>query len=422
MRKLQSPSQVVRYDGNKVFMEMMCDGLSINRIFLNFCQYDKAAKKGSRMTSSIAIYLEVGKAAVLAESILNGELAAKAKESRLDAEQRKSNYPNPVFVSMGGSKPQDVGRPDGKAESRQFKIVPGNKLPWLITAEKGPGHVDPSGLIVPEYTTARGSDAVIRIPMTDESLYSFALHLKELFSLWMLEKYGNVNRFDPAALRGYDPATGMKKTSLVARFEQEPNPVADADRKINPALRMGIHASALPIDKILMEFTTSDWTVKSSEDKALLPIFLDISKGNVLATDILSGRIAALAARQKKTGTYEPVYLSLGGTNKNGKIESRQFKIFAGNTQETKDKWILQAEKGPGHLSDTGLFVPDYTEKTAECLYQLCIGSDELKRFALCIRDMAMLWMIKKFGPVIQPGIDERRQNTENEIAKLRVV
>ena len=170
MRKLQSPSQVVRYDGNKVFMEMMCDGLSINRIFLNFCQYDKAAKKGSRMTSSIAIYLEVGKAAVLAESILNGELAAKAKESRLDAEQRKSNYPNPVFVSMGGSKPQDVGRPDGKAESRQFKIVPGNKLPWLITAEKGPGHVDPSGLIVPEYTTARGSDAVIRIPMTDESL------------------------------------------------------------------------------------------------------------------------------------------------------------------------------------------------------------------------------------------------------------
>jgi len=33
-----------------------------------------------------------------------------------------------------------------------------------------------------------------------------------------------------------------------------------------------------------------------------------------------------------------------------------------------------------------------------------------------------MLWTIKKFGPVVQPGIDRQRKAAEEEIAKRRPV
>ena len=218
-RTIKSPGQVVRFDGVKVFAELMYSGIAIDRAEINFCQYDKSASKGSRMSNTIRIYLEMSKAAALADEILSGRLAKKARESRDKAEAKGSRYPEAVYNVMGGSKADKVQRQDGKAESRQFKIFPGNKLPWIIMAEKGPGHENEKGLIVPDYTTGRGTDAVIRIPMTDENLYSFALHLKSLFELWTLEKFGNVNNFDPSSIRGYDPVTQCKRTSLYAQFQ-----------------------------------------------------------------------------------------------------------------------------------------------------------------------------------------------------------
>lgn len=421
-RTIKSPGQVVRYDGTKVFAELMCNGIAIDRVEINFCQYDKTAEKGSRMGNTVRIFLEMSKAAVLAEEILSGRLAKKAKVSREKAAAKGSNYPDAVYGVMGGSKADKVKREDGKAESRQFKIFPGNKLPWILMAEKGPGHENDKGLIVPDYTTGRGTDAVIRIPMTDESLYGFALHLKSLFELWTLEKFGNVHNFDPSTLKGYDSVTQCKRTSLYAHFKQDEEAVNTEGTMLNKGVRMSMRVSALPIDKLQLEITSSDWTVYPVNDTEMLTVFMDISRAGVMAMDILSGRIAKLAAQLKKSGKNEPAYISLGGSNKDGKITSRQFKILAGNTPDTDGKWIIQVESGPGHLSDTGLFVPDYNENTADKVHKLCLDSDELKRFALCIQQLMSLWTIKKYGPVIQPAIDRRRKATEDEIAKRRPI
>ena len=421
-RTIKSPGQVVRFDGVKVFAELMCSGIVIDRAEINFCQYDKSASKGSRMSNTIRIYLEMSKAAALADEILSGRLAKKARESRDKAEAKGSRYPEAVYNVMGGSKADKVQRQDGKAESRQFKIFPGNKLPWIIMAEKGPGHENEKGLIVPDYTTGRGTDAVIRIPMTDENLYSFALHLKSLFELWTLEKFGNVNNFDPSSIRGYDPVTQCKRTSLYAHFKQDEEAAAAEGTTLNKGMRMSMRVSALPIDKIQLEVTPSDWSVYPVDDEEMLTLYMDVSRANVMAMDILSGRIARMAAQQKKAGKKAPLYTSLNGSNKNGKVISRQFKILAGDVAGTEEKWIIQVETGSGHLSDTGLIVPDYNEETADKVYRLCLSSEELKRFALCIQQLMMLWTIKKFGPVVQPGIDRQRKAAEEEIAKRRPV
>ena len=422
-RTIKAPSQVARYDGVKVFAELMCSSLSIGCVEINFCQYDKNASKGSRMLNSVKIYMDVKKAAVLANDILTGALAKKAKLSREKAAARGSNYPNEVYGAMGGTRAEKAKRADGKAESRQFKIFPGNKLPWILMAEKGPGHENETGLIVPDYTTGRGSDAVIRVPMTDEGMIDMALNLKSLFELWTLEKFGNVHNFDPASLSGYDPDTGCKRTNLYAAFGQDTDAVTSKGSTLDKNVRMNMRVSALPIGKLQLEVTPSDKSVYPADDKQMLTIFIDISKANVMATNILSGRFARVAMQQKKDGKNESIYVSLGGSqDEKGAITSRQFKILAGDTPESDGKWIIQAECGPGHLSETGLFVPDYNEKTADKVYRLCLDSEELKRFALCIQQLMTLWTIKKFGPVIQPSMDRLRKEAEDEIAKLRPI
>lgn len=422
-RAVKAPNQVARYDGVKVFAELMCSSLAIDCVDINFCQYDKSAERGARMRNTVRIYLDIKKAAVLADDILSGRLTKKAKESREKAAAKGSSYPGEVYCLMGGTNARKAKRADGKAESRQFKIFPGNKLPWILMAEKGPGHENDSGLIVPEYSTGRGTEAVIRVPMTEENMLDLALNLKSLFELWTLEKFGNVHNFDPASLAGYDPNTGCKRTSLYAAFGQDTDTVTAEGTTLDENVRMDMRVSSLPIGKLKLEITPSDKSVYPEDDQLMLTISMDITRANVMAMNILSGRFARIAMQQRKNGSNDAIFTSLGGTKSDdGAITSRQFKILAGNTPETEGKWILQAECGPGHISETGLFVPDYNEKTAEKLYRLCLDSEELKRFALCVQQLMSLWTIKKFGPVIQPSINRLRKEAEDEIAKRRPI
>lgn len=410
-RRIVSPSQVIRFDGNKVFVEMMADALQNNKVFLNFCEYDKSAAKGSRMKKSVSIYLDIHGAGLFAEDILSGRMQKLAEEKRAEAAQKGSKYPGPVWISMGGTNPVDAGRKDNKAESRQFKLVPGSTKPWIITAEKGPGHLSETGLIVPEYTTGNGAEAVIRVPMTDDDLKRMGLILRNLYSLWLLEKYGEINGFDAASLAAYNKPG--EKTAKVTSFSQESE---KAELSLTPSLQMSFSVASLPINRMVFEFST-DSKAAPSEDKTKLAIYMEVSRAQVLASDILSGRLAKIGAMQAKKNTYEPLYHELGGTHKGETITSRQMKIF-----RTSDPnlWIIQAVCGPGHLSQTGLIVPDYSDEKAEKCYRLCVTSAELKRFAIVIQNAATLWMFKKFGPIVHDGFARKRKEIEEQIAELR--
>lgn len=410
-RRIVSPSQVIRFDGNKVFVELMSNGIQNNKIFLNFCEYDKSASKGSRMKNSVSIYLDIHGASVLAEDILSGRMQKLAEEKRAAAAKKNSKYPDPVWVSMGGTNPADAGRKDNKAESRQFKLIPGSAKPWIITAEKGPGHLSETGLIVPEYTVANGAEAVIRVPMMDEDLKRMALILRNLYSLWLLEKFGEINGFDVASLTGYNKMG--EKTAKASSFVQgSESPELD----LTPGLQLDFLVSCLPIDRMLFEFRP-DPKAERANDKEKLGVYMEVSKAQVLAYDILSGRLAKIGAIQAKKNSFEPLYHELGGTHKDEKITSRQLKIL-----RTSDPnlWVFQAVCGPGHLSSTGLIVPDYSDEKAEKRYRLCLTSEELKRFAILIQNTAMLWMFKKFGPLVHDGFVRKRKETEEKIAELR--
>ena len=194
-RTIKSPGQVVRFDGVKVFAELMYSGIAIDRAEINFCQYDKSASKGSRMSNTIRIYLEMSKAAALADEILSGRLAKKARESRDKAEAKGSRYPEAVYNVMGGSKADKVQRQDGKAESRQFKILAGDAAgtaeKWIIQVETGSGHLSDTGLIVSDYHEET-ADKVYRLCLSSEELKRFALCIQQLMMLWTIKKFGPV--------------------------------------------------------------------------------------------------------------------------------------------------------------------------------------------------------------------------------------
>lgn len=407
--QLKNPGQVDRFDGVNCFMEVMADALPLGKVFLNFCQYDKNSQKGNRIVKSVAIYLDVGRATVIAHQILSGEAAKLSEKSRQTAADAKSKYPEPILRVMGGSRASEVHRPDNKDESRQLHIVPGNAKPWIILAEKGPGRSDSRGLIVPEYTTGRGADAVIRIPMTDENFLRFAMDLKALFDLWVYEKFGRLNQFDPAYLAGWDPKTGVKRSLELCSFTQDVEIVEGETPDFDMELSMTLSIQSLPIDKVCMDFS-------SNTDKSFLRIYFNVRNAELFAQDILSGRIPSLGVRARKNNEWKtPLYTLLSGSKKKGKIESRQFKLLP-----EADGWILTATCGPGHLSQTGLVVPEYTDETAVKCFRLRISNESLKQLALDLQGLANLWRLKKFGPVIGPRMDEERQKTEDEIAKKR--
>ena len=66
-----------------------------------------------------------------------------------------------------------------------FKITPGIKTKWVLSAESGPGEEDANGLIVPKYKTP---EQIIRVGMNDEQLKVFASAIELLAHAWMREK------------------------------------------------------------------------------------------------------------------------------------------------------------------------------------------------------------------------------------------
>lgn len=109
-------------------------------------------------------------------------LARKAKE------QQKAGgytYCKEVYADYGGTPRETLAkmgraRADNKDESRVFKITPGDRIPWILSAEKGAGKRLETGAITPDGKP----DVIIRVPLSDENFRKFAIVVDNEIQAW----------------------------------------------------------------------------------------------------------------------------------------------------------------------------------------------------------------------------------------------
>lgn len=190
MARDKNPNQIIRFDGNNVFCEVMNTAFGIDKVLINFIEYDTSKEKNNRITKNIPIYIDLDKFTVLIQDILSGRMNALAKQEKDRASKAGSKYCQPIYVDMGGVsarvlKERGKERPDGMSISRQFKITPGDRKPWILSAEIGAGEENDKGLIVP-----RGkAEEIVRVPLVDEDLKKLALMVDKHIQGYVTAQY-----------------------------------------------------------------------------------------------------------------------------------------------------------------------------------------------------------------------------------------
>jgi hypothetical protein len=157
--------------------------------------------------------------------------------------------------------------------------------------------------------------------------------------------------------------------------------------------------SAFEIGKVLINFQEYDVTQeKGSRIKQEISIYFDMDKFLVLANDLLSGRLSALAKKAREDqqkGGYrycKEIYMDQGGTSAarlaqkgksrpDGKSEARLMKITPGD----KIAWMISAELGPGEESETGLIMPKFVNNRPELQVRVPVSDDDFKRMVLIV-------------------------------------
>lgn len=188
MAKERNSKQIIRLDGRNCFVEAMNYAFGIGKVQMNFIEYDLTKSQGDRYKQDINIYIDTDKFLVLANDILSGKIAKLA-----EIEKAKGNqYCNPIYTDMGGVSAKNLekrgqSRADGKSLSRQFKIIPGNKAPFMLVAECGVGEENETGLIVPKYGTK--PDQKVQIPIQVDDLKRLALTVQAHYQAFLNAQY-----------------------------------------------------------------------------------------------------------------------------------------------------------------------------------------------------------------------------------------
>lgn len=153
-----------------------------------------------------------------------------------------------------------------------------------------------------------------------------------------------------------------------------------------------LKANSFGIGKVQFAFVKFD----KNTNKLLssMDVYLDMEDALVLANDILSGRIAALAEAEKAKGAQYPGAIwnsGLGGVSEekaknrglrnDGKAISRMFTLAPGSRQP----FVFTAEQRPGKTDSKGLIVPEYSSKP-EVQIRVPGSADELKKMAVAIQ------------------------------------
>lgn len=134
--------QIYRLDNRNKFVEVLNRAFEINKVILNFVEYDTNKEVGNRITQQVTVYMDFPKFRVFAHDMLSGRFA-----------QMAAKKVNPIFQDLSGTsverlKAKNQAREDGMAESRKLMLTPASKG-FFLTASSGPGEETETGLIKP---------------------------------------------------------------------------------------------------------------------------------------------------------------------------------------------------------------------------------------------------------------------------------
>lgn len=181
----KNPQQLLKVSGKDTFVEVLNNGFEIGKVMINFAKYDENKPQGERMTDNVTIYMDMDKALLLAKDILSGKIAALAEKEKAGGKK----YPGAIFTEMGGTSAAALAnkgksRPDGGSESRQFKIQPGSKVPFMLVGERGRGEENATGLIVP-----KSSEVKVMVPFSVDDLKIFAIVVESHINAYRVARY-----------------------------------------------------------------------------------------------------------------------------------------------------------------------------------------------------------------------------------------
>lgn len=178
-------NQIIRFDGRNVFVEVLDSAFEIGKIMLGFKEYDLSRPQGERFVNEVTIYMDITEFETLAHDIMFRFIDRKAKQAREIQKTGNYKFCKEIYFDMGGTTLESLAkrnqsRPDNKDESRVFKITPGDKMPWILSAEKGAGKRTETGLIAPDGKP----DVTIRVPLSDEDFRKFAIVVNNEIQAW----------------------------------------------------------------------------------------------------------------------------------------------------------------------------------------------------------------------------------------------
>lgn len=213
MAREKDPRQIIRLDGKNCFLEVMNSAFAIGKVQINFREYDEKQQKGNRFTKEIDLFMDMDKFLVFANDIMSGKVAKMAEAEKARAKQEsekqgKTVYPRELdeFTDMGGMNAENLKKsderrkknefkpysqmysiPEGKCLSRQLKLVPGLKAPFMLKGEVGIGEESDTGLIVPKYGTKPSQ--MVQIPVPANDLKKFALIVQAHINSFISAQY-----------------------------------------------------------------------------------------------------------------------------------------------------------------------------------------------------------------------------------------
>lgn len=162
--------QIMKIDAAHKFLEAL-NCKEISKICLNFNTYDANAPKGAKITGKIGIFIDYGKFLVLSHKVLDGSLFSDIEKG--NAFRLLSGTPASSLAE------RNAARPDGMSESRQFVIQKSTNPSYVyLSAERGPGEIGETGLIIPRYgpnQAVKKPDLMIGVPIEKDRLMELAL-------------------------------------------------------------------------------------------------------------------------------------------------------------------------------------------------------------------------------------------------------
>jgi len=195
MAKEVNIHQIIRFDGRNVFMEVMDSAFEIGKVMMNFKEYDLSKPQGQRFTKEVTIYMDIHEFERLAHDIKFRFIDRLAHNARQQQKAGGYKYCKEIYIDMGGTTREvlakrNKSREDNKDESRVFKITPGDKIPWILSAEKGAGKRLETGLIAPDGKP----DEVIRVPLSDDDFRKFAIVVDNEIQAWRVLNRSRIER------------------------------------------------------------------------------------------------------------------------------------------------------------------------------------------------------------------------------------